>query len=260
MSDEGIPLNKLNEKVDELLAADPEHQAWLAEQKAATEDEGRLAVIPAPVDKTDVDVMTADFTWRTINAIAKTEFIPQALRNRPSAILACVLAGREIGLPPMESLRSIDIIDGKVNPSAELMLNLIRRAGHRVEIEAWSDTGCTLKGTRLMTEAERTMFTKPETMTTTYDEAMAKRAGLLGKHNWKQYPEAMYYWRALAMLARTLFADVISALKYLPEELGSETWHETPPDVPEGYDASQEPDAPMLDAEGDIIDVEEVEA
>ena len=39
--------------------------------------------------------------------LAKTEFVPRDLRNRPDAIMACVLAGHELGIQPMQALAQV---------------------------------------------------------------------------------------------------------------------------------------------------------
>lgn len=160
----------------------------------------------------------APFTFKTLQAVAGTEFVPAGLRNKPDAILACILTGRELGLSPMESLRSIDVIDGKPSPSAELMLRRIFEAGHLVVTVEQNDQTCTVKGMR------RENGVVVAEMEFTFNMAMARRAGLASKRNWQNYPEAMLFWRAVAQLARQLFPDVMGALSHLPEELGSEEW------------------------------------
>ena len=165
----------------------------------------------------------APFTWKTLTAIAPTEFVPKGLRGRPVAILACILTGRELGLGPMESLRSVDIIDGRPSPSGEWMVSRVFDAGHVIYAEEQSATTCTVVGIRrddIGVEVARMQFT--------FTIEMAHRAGLTGKTNWKNYPEAMLYWRAVSQLCRQFFPDVLRGIKYLADELGSEDWSEAP--------------------------------
>ena len=63
------------------------------------------------------NLATAPFTWKTLHAISRTDFVPKELRGNPAAILACVMYGREWGLGPMESLQLIDMIDGSPSPA-----------------------------------------------------------------------------------------------------------------------------------------------
>jgi hypothetical protein len=59
-------------------------------------------------------------------------------------------------------------------------------------------------------------------MTSTWTLAMAERAGLANKQNWKRYPEAMLWARAVSQLCRMLFADCFAGATYTTEELGAE--------------------------------------
>lgn len=178
----------------------------------------------------------APFTWKTLTAIANTEFVPAALRGKPAALLAAILTGRELGLGPMESLRSIDVIDGRPSPSAEWMTARIFEAGHTIEVIEQTDQVCTIKGTRyvLFIKQGEPQREPVVSQTVTFTIEMAERARLTGKFNWKAYPEAMLYWRAVAQLARQLFPDVLRGIKHLPEELGDDSWIEATPLLEEG--------------------------
>jgi hypothetical protein len=196
---------------------------------------------------TDLDLARAPFTWNTLNYISKTEFVPAGLRGKPHAILAAVLTGRELGLGPMESLRSIDIIDGRPSPSAEWMVGRILGAGHVVTTLEQTDKTCTVKGTRydlVPMPSDEVKKVEIASMQFTFTIEMAERAGLAKKRNWQQYPEAMLYWRAVAQLARQFFPDCLRGIKYLADELGDEDWMEPP------MTTSEEPD---------VIDVDDIE-
>lgn len=188
--------------------------------------------------RNDPDLARAPFTWKTLQAIAGTDFVPKALRNNPPAILGAILAGRELGMGPMEALRTIDMIDGKPSPSAEWMVGKVFGAGHVIVAKEQTDQTCTVEGIRFVDgrEVARMAFT--------FTLDMAKRAGLLTKSNWKNYPEAMLYWRAVSQLCRQFFPDVLKGLKYLPEELGSEDW--VGPDQGDAY-AADDPERPFED-------------
>lgn len=151
-------------------------------------------------------------TNEQLKFIASTEFVPVGLRGNLPAILACVATGRELGIGDMISLRSIHIIDGKPTMSAELMVQLVRKRGHSITGEV-SDGSATVVGTRA---------DNGDAMTVTWTTDMAARAGLLGKGNWKKYPEAMLWARAASQLCRMLFADCFAGATYTTEELGAE--------------------------------------
>jgi hypothetical protein len=144
--------------------------------------------------------------------ISGTEFVPPGLRGNVPAILACVATGRELGIGDMTAIRSIHVIDGKPTFSAELMTMLVRRAGHSIVGDIGPDAAA-VTGTRA---------DNGDTMTVRWTLEMADRAGLAGKQNWKKYPSAMLWARAVSQLCRELFADCFAGATYTTEELGEE--------------------------------------
>jgi hypothetical protein len=164
-----------------------------------------LAVRPT----NEMTVLTND----QLTYIAGTEFVPPGLRGNLPAILACVATGRALGIADMTALRSIHIIDGKATFSAELMVMLARQRGHSIQGEV-TEGAAKVTGKRA---------DNGDTMTVEWTLGMAERAGLLGKSNWKKYPEAMLWARAVSQLCRELFADCFAGNTYTPEELGAET-------------------------------------
>lgn len=164
----------------------------------------------------------APFTYKTLQAISRTEFVPAGLRGKTEAILACILTGRELGLGPMESMRSIDIIDGKPSPTGEFMARRVFEAGHVIVAKEQTAESCTVRGIRYRDGHELA------SMEFTFTMDMARRAGLANKSNWKHYPEAMLYWRAVGQLVRQFFPDVIAGISHLPDELGDGEWVEEP--------------------------------
>ena len=148
------------------------------------------------------------------HAIANTNFVPKAMRGDEAAIAAAILYGDEIGLTPMQALSKIAIIDGKPSLAAEAQRALILAAGHFIAPEGdLTVSKATWRGKRADTGAEARV-------TWTLDDA--RRAGIVGKQNWRQYPRAMLSARASADLARALFADVIGGLM-ASEELEDST-------------------------------------
>lgn len=140
--------------------------------------------------------------------VAATEFAPKSLRGRPAAVAAAILTGAELGLGPMKSLASIDVVDGSPTLSAELMRGLVLAAGHRLRLVELTTTRCVLTGQRVGDD-------EPTTVSWTMDDA--KRAGLAGKKNWQGHPREMLLARATTLLCRTLFADVIGGLRSVEE-------------------------------------------
>lgn len=170
--------------------------------------------------------MTTDLAVRErltpeqLTYISKTEMIPKAYRGNVPAIMACVATGRELGIGDMHALRSIHVVDGKATLSAELMVTLARQAGHSITAEFAPDA---VKVTGKRAD-------NGDTMTVEWTMEKAKTAGLAVKPNWKNYPDAMLWARAVSQLCRMLFPDVMMGLAFTRDEFG-ETTVEIPGDA-----------------------------
>lgn len=158
--------------------------------------------------------------WDTLvsqaQMLVKTNFLPQAIKTAEQAI-AIMLTGRELGIPSMAALRTIDVIQGKPTVSPQLMMALINRSGQleNVAIETSSDGAIVMmkrKGRHPHTES----FMRED----------AANLGLLAKDNYKKQAPTMFKWRAIAACARVVFPDVILGL-YTHDEMGLETEAET---------------------------------
>lgn len=163
------------------------------------------------------EIVKADpTTWETAQAQAITlsrarGFVPAAYYNKPDNVLAAWLYGRALGFDLTTSMRMIHVVDGKPTLSAEAMLALVRRAGHSVSGEMSAERA-KINGRRTDTG---------DAMTVEFTWADAERAGLTRKDNWKTYPAAMLWARAVSQLCRVLFPDVLLGMAYVPEELGA---------------------------------------
>ncbi|MDF2751639.1 MAG: hypothetical protein K0S82_21 [Gaiellaceae bacterium] len=144
-----------------------------------------------------------------IRYIANTEIVPKHLRGKPDAMIAVILKGRALGLDDIHSLTAVNFIEGKPTLAAETMVTLVRRRGHSIMWDAKTGESCTVTGKRSDTGDEGSV---------TWTMKMAKDAGLIGKDNWRRYPDTMLFWRAVSQLCRMLFADVLMGASYTEDE------------------------------------------
>jgi hypothetical protein len=134
--------------------------------------------------------------------------------NDLSKAVVKIVAGEELGLGPMASMSGIHIIDGKPSMSANLLAAQVKRhpAYNYRPIEV-SDQGAKIE----FFEHGKSIGVSEFTL------ADAQRAGIAGKQNYKRYPKAMNFARALSQGVRWYCPDVTAGSPaYVPEELGAE--------------------------------------
>ncbi len=120
-----------------------------------------------------------------------------------------VLAGREIGIPPIASMTGINIIKGRVSLSANIMAALVKRSGkYNYTVKELTDTACELH-----------FFEGQEMIgVSRFDASDAKRAET---QNLQKFPRNMLFARAMSNGAKWYCADVFGGPVYTPEELGA---------------------------------------
>lgn len=200
-------------------------------EEAADEAKGGRDNLPAVITPGSAAAVPATLTldlapeaWQLAQKIAGTEFVPSALRGKPEAVLACMLAGNELGLPLMTSLSKIHVVDGRPGLASETMRALVLAAGHELWVEEKSTTAVTVGG-------QRAGSSRAQRVTWTIEDA--RSAGLAGKGNWNKYPRAMLTARAMAELCRDLFPDVIGGLYSVEELQDGFGFDDLPPEPPE---------------------------
>ena len=158
---------------------------------------------------------------RLAETVANSSLVPTAYRGKPIDVLACWLTGQEVGIPPMASLRSIDVIKGTPSLKAHAMRALVQSHGHDVEIVESDAVHCVMRGRRKGLQTW-------QTVTWTIDRA--KQMGLIGKvaegktydpakDQWVAQPGTMLIARATGEVCRLVAADVLFAIPYATEEV-----------------------------------------
>lgn len=142
--------------------------------------------------------------------LANTSFVPASLRGKPVEITAAILAGHELGLQPMATLRSMDVIQGTPALRAHAMRGLVQSKGHQVELVEASPGHCVMRGRRRGEERWQTV---------TWTMQRAALLGLTNKDQWKKQPQTMLIARATGEVCRLIAADVLFAMPYASEEL-----------------------------------------
>lgn len=199
----------------------PPQDAKPAEQPAQTPPPG-----PGPQPKRDpvpFEPDNVDDMWRYARMLAGASLLPRAYydrddRERKHPRIADVhfvlLKGQALGLHPTVSIATINIIDGKAEIGAQLMVALVLKSGlcEYFELVRSDDRSATFATKRAGGRRE---------IEFTYTIEEADLMGLLDKgksdwakenNQWKKQPRTMLRRRCQAMLAREVYPDVVMGL------------------------------------------------
>lgn len=183
----------------------------------------------SPVDYQDRAVQrlaewahAADAAHAVASKLVQSSFVPAAFRGKAVEATAAILAGAEVGLSPMSSLRAFDVIQGQAAPRAITLRAIAQSYGHDMVLVESTATRCKMKG-------RRKGATEWQDVTWTMDRA--RDLGLTSKDGWKKQPIAMLLARATSELARLIAADAILGIGYSAEEVADGTIEADAPTV-----------------------------
>ncbi len=142
--------------------------------------------------------------------LSKSSMVPKAMQNKPSDILIAMEMGLQIGVPMMQAIQDIAVINGKPCMYGDGLLAVVQ--GHKdyewIEERIDADSAgmicafCSIKRKNH----------EPHTVKFSADDA--KKAGLWGKQGpWTQYPERMLQMRARGFCIRDIFSDALRGIK-----------------------------------------------
>lgn len=146
-------------------------------------------------------------------ALASTNFAG-SFKNKPDELTAAILAGQELGLKPMASLKAIDIIQNTPALRAHAMRAIIQNQGHEIELVESTSTYCKMRGRRKGADAWQYVE---------WDIPRAELMRLAGKDEWKKQPKTMLVARATGELCRLIASDALHGMPYAAEEIDGYT-------------------------------------
>ncbi len=179
--------------------------------------------------RSEISVQEMPITWKMIEIMAGGASLPVRYHGNPGDVLTVMKMGQELGVPPLESLNEIYVVNGKPAASGKLLAAMVWRAGHVIICDP-SPTGAVVTTYRKINGKYHAM------PVVTFTEEDAKRAGLWDKETYQSYPAAMMAWRAITLACRIHFPDVVSSIGYTPEEQGLE-------------------DLPMIEATMNVVEI-----
>ena len=161
--------------------------------------------------------------WTMMFDMAKTlvmsGMLPSGL-DTPQKAMTVMLKGRELGIPAMQSISHIYVVDGKPACSSELMLALMIRGGVTV---GWLKDGRDGKEASIclrrrgFDDFTSTFSFEDAKKITKYENGEKKKA--TETYTWKSYLPNMLRSRAISNGARVFAPDLIGGMSYTVEEL-----------------------------------------
>lgn len=145
-----------------------------------------------------------------IAANIATTSLAGAYRGKPDEVTAVILAGHELGIQPMTSLKSIDVIQGQPALRAHAMRGLLQSKGHEIELLEATASYCKMRGRRKGADKWQEVE---------WDTDRARQLGLLNKDQWKKQPKTMLINRATGEICRLVASDALHGMPYAAEEL-----------------------------------------
>lgn len=171
------------------------------------------AIIPKSIDE----------AFRVAEAVCISGMVPDSYKganNKETAsrVMLGIMKGMEVGLPPITALSHIYIVNNRPTIWGDAALALVQHhpeyMGVVETVEGKPETDgflaqCTIR--------RRTVTGEVVTTQRSFSWADAKRAALVNKGPWRQYPQRMLAMRARAWCIRDSFADALSGLQIREE-------------------------------------------
>jgi len=159
-----------------------------------------MSNLPATTNLSNAHTFGAD--------LIRAGLAPHGAQN-PHIIAMIVAQGAELGLSPMQSMRTIHSVKGRLCISAHLMRALVLKSGKAkyLRIVSSDESQATYETMRLE---------DPEPTRMTWTAEQAKKAGL-ATDVWRKYPTEMLRARCSAAICAAVYPDVLCGLQAAEE-------------------------------------------
>ena len=150
--------------------------------------------------------------------------------NTTAKILVAVQTGAELGMTPMQSLRSVAVINGTPTVYGDALLGMVRQSGQLEYIKESIDGSFCTDLTKVDGATTAVCTVKrmgdPEPVTVRFSVAEARLARLWEKTGpWSTHPQRMLKYKARAFALRDTFPDILMGLHLYEEIQGEEPIH-----------------------------------
>ena len=200
--------------MSETQATAPRTRTKTADQTSITEDliarvieatEQRLATRPNPMNLNTFEEIEA-FAERA----SRSKMVPKDFQGKPEDIILAVMQGKELGLPPIQAIQSIAMVNGRPSVWGDAVPGLCYARGlvedHQETYEGQEGTD----GFTAICVVKRKGVASPKIGR--FSQQDAKRAGLYGQGVHGKYPRRMMQWRARHAAFHDAFPDVLRGI------------------------------------------------
>ena len=167
---------------------------------------------PIPIGSDGMQLTSYDQVVRIARLLHLSKLAPAGFRT-PEQLMVALLRALDLGLPPLQAIEGMTVINNKVGLMGDLALSMVEKSGllekKRVKYTGEGDElVCAVTLQRKGREAQTYSFGVKE----------ARQAGIYERSAvWRQYPRRMTYYRALGFGLRDEFSDVLRGVKTVEE-------------------------------------------
>lgn len=151
-----------------------------------------------------------DEAMQYADVIAKSDIVPADYKGKPGNVLVAIQMGLELGLPPLQALQNIAVINGRPCVWGDSLMAIARAHPACEYINETFDDQSMTATCRVKRRGE------PE-QSRTFSRGEAEQAGLNGKGPWKQYEKRMLQMRARGFAIRDVFPDALRGIALAEE-------------------------------------------
>ncbi len=142
--------------------------------------------------------------------LSKSSMVPKPMANKPADILIAMEMGLQIGIPMMQAIQDIAVINGKPCMYGDGLLAVVQ--GHK-DYE-WIDEKLLYEAGKVVAASCTIKRKNHEPHVVTFSIEDARKASLWGKQGpWTQYPDRMLKMRARGFCIRDIFSDALRGIK-----------------------------------------------
>lgn len=171
-------------------------------------DKNEMAVPPSATRGFSLAPSSFQEAQEFARLIASSDMVPTDYKGKPGNVLVAVQMGAEVGLPPMQSLQNIAVINGRpcIWGDAAIALARVHPDFENID-ESLDGSG------EALTAVCHVKRRGQKAQMRTFSVEDAKRAKLWGKKGpWTDYPQRMLQMRARSWAIRDVFADALKGI------------------------------------------------